>query len=118
MNLRYPIKKFTWDRRGKGLLASEAERREWLGEIEATPARLRAAVAELTEAQLDTPYRPAGWTVRQVVHHLADSHLNAYARFRLTLTEDQPTIQTLRPGALGKTAGCPDGPGGGLAEAA
>jgi hypothetical protein len=94
MDLQYPIKKFAWDRSGEGLLASEAERQQWLGEIEATPARLRAAVAGLTEAQLDTPYRPDGWTVRQVVHHLADSHLNSYVRFRLALTEDEPTIKT------------------------
>jgi hypothetical protein len=64
-----------------------------IGEIEAAPAQFRAAVQGLTEQQLDTPYRPDGWTVRQVVHHLADSHLNAYIRFRLALTEDQPTIK-------------------------
>jgi hypothetical protein len=69
------------------------QRGEWLGEIEATPARLRAAVEGLTEAQLETPYRPGGWTVRQVVHHFADSHLNAYIRFRLALTEKAPTIK-------------------------
>jgi uncharacterized damage-inducible protein DinB len=74
-------------------LASEAERQHWLADIAETPARLRAAVAGLTEAQLDTPYRPDGWTVRQVVHHLADSHLNSYVRFRLALTEDEPTIK-------------------------
>jgi hypothetical protein len=93
MDLQYPIGKFTWDRRGEGLLASEGERQQWLADIEETPARLRAAVAGLTEAQLDTPYRPEGWTVRQVVHHLADSHLNSYVRFRLALTEDEPTIK-------------------------
>jgi len=93
MDLQYPVGKFTWNRSGEGLLASEAERREWLSDIEETPAQLRAAVSGLTEAQLDTPYRPGGWTVRQVVHHLADSHLNAYVRFRLALTEDKPTIK-------------------------
>jgi uncharacterized damage-inducible protein DinB len=93
MDLQYPIGKFAWNRSGEGLLASEAERQRWLAEIEAAPARLRAAVAGLTDEQLDTPYRPGGWTVRQVVHHLADSHLNAYARFRLTLTEDEPPIK-------------------------
>ena len=75
------------------MLASEAERQQWLADIEETPARLRAAVSGLTEAQLDTPYRPGGWTVRQVVHHLADSHMNAYVRFRLALTENEPTIK-------------------------
>jgi hypothetical protein len=98
MDLKYPIGKFTWNRSGEGLLASEAERAEWLNEIEMTPARLRAAVAGLTEPQLDTPYRPDGWTVRQVVHHLADSHLNAYVRFRLALTEDDPPVKTYDQG--------------------
>ena len=93
MDLQYPIGKFTWNRSGEGLLASEAERRGWLADIEETPARLRAAVRGLTDAQLDTPYRPEGWTVRQVVHHLADSHLNSYVRFRLALTEKEPTIK-------------------------
>ena len=64
MDLQYPIGKFAWNRTGEGLLASEAERQEWLADIEELPARLRAAVAGLTEAQLDTPYRPGGWTVR------------------------------------------------------
>jgi hypothetical protein len=57
------------------------------------PERLRAAVAGLTEAQLDTPYRDGGWTVRQVVHHVPDSHMNCYVRFKLALTEDWPTIK-------------------------
>jgi len=57
------------------------------------PMRVRAAVAGLTGAQLDTPYRPGGWTVRQVVHHVADSHTNAFIRLKVALTEDQPTIK-------------------------
>jgi len=57
------------------------------------PERLRAAVKGLSDAQLDTPYRPGGWTVRQLVHHLPDSHMNSYIRFRLALTEDEPTIK-------------------------
>jgi len=61
--------------------------------IEALPAELRAAVAGLDGAQLDTPYREGGWTVRQLVHHVADSHLNAYLRNKLTVTEDEPTIR-------------------------
>ncbi|ANY70994.1 metal-dependent hydrolase [Paenibacillus sp. BIHB 4019] len=65
----------------------------WLADIESVPARLRAAVSDLSEEQLDTPYRPDGWTVRQVVHHLADSHMNAYTRFKLALTEETPTIR-------------------------
>jgi hypothetical protein len=61
--------------------------------IAGTPARLREAVRGLTEEQLDTPYRPGGWTVRQVIHHVPDSHVNAYVRFKLALTEDTPTIK-------------------------
>jgi len=61
--------------------------------IDETPGKLRKAVAGLTAAQLDTPYRPGGWTVRQLVHHLADSHMNAYIRTRLTLTEENPPVK-------------------------
>jgi uncharacterized damage-inducible protein DinB len=93
MDLQYPIGKFSWGRSGEGLLTSEAERQQWLAELAEMPGRLRTAVAGLTEAQLDTPYRPGGWTVRQVVHHLADSHLNSYVRFRLALTESEPPIK-------------------------
>lgn len=66
----------------------------WIREIADAPARLRAAVEALSAEQLDTPYRPGGWTVRQVVHHLPDSHVNAYTRFKLALTEHEPTIKT------------------------
>jgi hypothetical protein len=93
MDLQYPIGKFAWNRSGDGLLACEAERQQWIADIEETPARLRAAVSGLTEEQLDTPYRSGGWTVRQVVHHFADSHMNSYVRFRLALTEDEPTVK-------------------------
>ncbi len=68
-------------------------RAELIGEVEAAPAAFRAALEGLTEEQLDTPYREGGWTVRQVAHHLPDSHMNAYVRFRLALTEDGPTIK-------------------------
>lgn len=64
-----------------------------LSDIAAAPARMREAVAGLSDAQLDTPYREGGWTVRQVVHHVPDSHLNAYCRHKLALTEEQPTIR-------------------------
>ncbi len=64
-----------------------------LTNISQTPANLRAAVTGLSEQQLDTPYRPGGWTIRQVVHHVPDSHLNAYVRFKLALTEEEPTIK-------------------------
>lgn len=88
MDLQYPVGNFQWT----GALTG-AERDALIDEIEATPARLRAAVEGLSEAQLDTPYRPGGWTVRQVVHHLADSHMNSYIRFKLALTESEPAIK-------------------------
>ena len=85
---RYPIGRFD----GKAP-ADEAERSRFIGDIEETPARLRAAIRGLSEEQLNTPYREGGWTVRQVIHHVPDSHLNSYIRFKLALTEDEPTIK-------------------------
>jgi hypothetical protein len=87
-DLRYPIGKFHFD----GPLTEERKQTS-LDDIARTPANLRAAVERLSEPQLDTPYRPGGWTVRQVVHHVPDSHMNAYIRFKLALTEDEPTIK-------------------------
>ena len=69
------------------------ERRELIDQIAAAPSRLREAVRGLDDAQLDTPYREGGWTLRQVVHHVPDSHLNAYTRVKLALTEETPTIR-------------------------
>ena len=86
--LRYPLGRFTY----RGPL-SPAERLACIERIEAAPAAIRRAVEGLRESQLDTPYREGGWTVRQVVHHVPDSHLNAYVRFRLALTEPTPTIR-------------------------
>ncbi len=65
----------------------------WIDDIAALPADLRRTVAQLTDSQLDTPYRPGGWTVRQVVHHLPDSHMNSVIRFKWALTEDRPRIK-------------------------
>jgi hypothetical protein len=87
-DLQYPIGKFKWDG-----AASEQQLRQWIDEIAAAPAHLRVAVQDLTPQQIDTPYRPGGWTVRQLVHHVPDSHLNSYMRFRLALTEQEPTIK-------------------------
>ena len=87
-DLRYPIGKFAW----AGTLTAE-ERSEKFEIIAALPEKLRTAVMGLNNAQLDTPYRDGGWTVRQVVHHIADSHLNAYVRMRLALTEDAPQVK-------------------------
>ena len=69
------------------------QKAKFLDDIEQTPARLEAAVRGLSDKQLDTPYRDGGWTVRQVVHHVPDSHMNSYMRFKLALTEDEPTIR-------------------------
>ena len=85
---RYPIGKF--ERRDQ---LNPDERRAMIDTIAAAPARLREAVSGLDEKQLDTPYRDGGWTVRQVLHHLPDSHLNAYTRLKLALTEDGPVIR-------------------------
>ncbi len=87
-DLRYPIGPF----RPKPTITDD-ERKEMIRQIAETPGLLRKAVDGLSDAQLDTPYRPGGWTVRQVVHHLPDSHLNSYVRFKLTLTEHEPTIR-------------------------
>jgi uncharacterized damage-inducible protein DinB len=88
-DLRFPVGKF----HRPTVPLSDETRRQLVDAIEATPANIRKATTGLNDAQLDTPYRPDGWTVRQVVHHVPDSHLNAYTRFRLALTEDNPTIK-------------------------
>ena len=82
----------------------------WIAEIAALPSQLRAAVQGLTDAQLDTPYRPDGWTVRQVVHHVPDSHMNAYIRTCLVLTEDKPTIKPYMQERWGELAFSRTGP--------
>ena len=87
-DLRYPIGPF----RPKPSITGE-ERKEMIRQIAETPGLLRKAIAGLDNTQLDTPYRPGGWTLRQVVHHLPDSHLNSYVRFKLALTEQEPTIK-------------------------
>jgi uncharacterized damage-inducible protein DinB len=85
---RYPIGKFTFD--GP---PSEAQRDKFIGDIEQAPAALRAAIKNLSPEQIETPYRDGGWTVRQVIHHVPESHMNAYVRFKLALTEVEPTIK-------------------------
>jgi uncharacterized damage-inducible protein DinB len=87
-DLRYPIGQFE--------LVGEPEPAQlavWIEEIAAAPQHLSAAIGGLSPDQLDTPYRPGGWTVRQLVHHVPDSHINAYVRYRLALTEDEPLIK-------------------------
>ena len=85
---RYPIGKFTPPQ-----AVTPALRMQAIDAIAEAPAKLRAAVHGLTDPQLDTPYREGGWTVRQVAHHVPDSHLNAYVRLKLALTENEPTIK-------------------------
>jgi hypothetical protein len=87
-DLRYPIGKFAYDKE-----STPQKRAGWMRDIAELPVKVRAAVAGLSAAQLDTPYRDGGWTVRQVVHHFADSHMNAFIRFKLALTEDTPQIK-------------------------
>jgi len=97
--LKYPIGRFSPP------AGSTAEARAaQIETLRRLPERLRAAVAGLNAAQLDTPYREGGWTVRQVVHHVADSHMNAYVRFKLALTEDWPTVKTYEEAAWARLA--------------
>ncbi|HYG37914.1 MAG TPA: putative metal-dependent hydrolase [Cytophagales bacterium] len=86
--LKYPIGKFQY----QGPY-SEEQKRRFIKEIAETPAILKEAIKNFSEAQLETPYRQGGWTVRQVVNHMADSHMNAFIRFKLALTEENPTIK-------------------------
>ena len=88
-DIRYPVGKFQ-----KQESITDAQREQCIREIAEAPSKLRSAVAGLSDQQLNTPYRDGGWTVKQVVHHLPDSHLNAYIRFKLVLTEQQPNIKT------------------------
>jgi hypothetical protein len=87
-DLRYPIGKFRWPES-----VSAKERVGLIETIASAPARLREVVAGLSEDQFDTPYREGGWTVRQVVHHVPESHMNSYIRFKLALTETEPVVK-------------------------
>jgi len=98
--LRYPVGKFNL---GRGPLTAE-ERKQFTDELATLPERLRHTLSGLNGKQLDTPYREGGWTVRQVVHHIADSHMNAYIRYKLALTEDAPTIRPYKEAAWAELA--------------
>ncbi|MBN8837846.1 MAG: putative metal-dependent hydrolase [Sphingobacteriia bacterium] len=87
MDARYPIGKY------EAKPFSHKQKEEWLLQIKFLPQELELAIQNLDEFQLNTPYRDGGWTVKQLVHHIADSHMNAYARFKLGLTENNPTIK-------------------------
>jgi hypothetical protein len=95
---RYPVGEFV--RPSEPL--TPRQREEYISVIAAAPARLREAVSGLTGAQLDTPYRPGGWTVRQVAHHIPDSHVNAYVRVKLALTEEEPALKGYEEGDWAK----------------
>ncbi len=100
-DLRYPIGKFTWVA-PENETQSAQDRQRYIAIISQLPENMRAAVNDLTPQQLDTPYRPEGWTVRQVVHHVPESHMNAYIRFKLAITEDQPRIKPYNEAAWAK----------------
>ena len=99
MDPRYPIGQFAMPAE-----VAPARRQQAIDEIAATPAKMRAAVKGLRDEHLDTPYREGGWTVRQVVHHVPDSHLNAYVRLKLALTEEKPTIKPYNEAAWAELA--------------
>src|SRR5664279_1604919 len=103
-SLRFPVGKF------QRSTATPAQRAASIAEIQALPTNLRSAVADLTDAQLETPYREGGWTVRQVVHHVADSHLNAYSRIRHALAGDWPTIYAYNEAAWAEFADAKSAP--------
>ena len=92
-DLRYPIGKY------EPQPFSARQREEWITDIKYLPNHIENSVLNLDEHQLETPYRPEGWTVQQLVHHVADSHINAYIRFKLGLTEDRPVIKTYNEAA-------------------
>jgi len=98
-DLQYPIGAFVEDPD-----VTQEKRQRWIAEIAGTAELFRKAVAGLTPQQLDTPYRPGGWTVRQVVHHMADSHAHLYVRFRLALTESDPTVKGYDAAVWGELA--------------
>ena len=104
-NLKYPIGKFLPPRE-----YSEKMFDEWIQTIEDLPKKLRKEIQHLNGEQLDTPYRDGGWTVRQVVHHLADSHMNAYIRFKLAMTEDLPTVKPYFEGRWAELEDAKNGP--------
>jgi uncharacterized damage-inducible protein DinB len=104
-DLRFPIGRFL-----APVALTAEDRARLIGEIRDTPARLHDVIAGLSEQRLDTPYRPGGWTVRQVVHHLPDSHMNGYTRFRLALTEEQPTIKPYDEARWAELADARSGP--------
>lgn len=97
--LKYPIGKFSPEANFTDQIKSAC-----IAAISSFPQKVKEAVDQLSSAQINAPYRPEGWTIHQLVHHCADSHMNAYCRFKLAMTEDTPTIKTYDQGAWAKTA--------------
>jgi uncharacterized damage-inducible protein DinB len=104
-DLRYPVGEFVVDSS-----VTDDKRAVWIRQIAQAPAAIRDAVRGLSDRQLDTPYRPGGWTVRQVLHHVPDSHMNAYCRYKFALTEDNPTIKAYDEAAWANVADTPRTP--------
>lgn len=102
---RYPIGKFEFHKP-----PTSEERSQFINDIAETPAKLRSAIEGLSPQQLETPYRDGGWTVRQVAHHVPESHMNAYIRFKLALTEDEPTIKPYMEDRWAKLGDVPNTP--------
>jgi len=103
--VRYPIGDFALDPD-----VSPQKRRRWMRQMAESPAALAAATRGLSDAQLGTAYREGGWTLRQVVHHLADAHLNGFTRFKLALTEETPKVKTYEEALWAETADGRDAP--------
>ncbi len=106
-DLKYPVGRYQ-----APAAISPNQRTIWIEQMAELPAQLSKAIAGLDDGQLDTPYRPGGWTVRQVVHHLPDSHMNSYTRFRLALTEDSPLIKPYEEGAWAQLSDARTAPAG------
>ncbi|GAA3567632.1 YfiT family bacillithiol transferase [Snuella lapsa] len=104
-HLKYPIGKFE-----SPAIITTSQVEAWISVLDRFPDRLESLVGDLTDEQLDTAYRPEGWTVRQVIHHLADSHLNSYIRFKWTLTEDTPVIKPYNEARWAELPGAKDAP--------
>ena len=105
MDPRFPIGKFSFPES-----VTAEQREQWISEIAQVPQQLRAAIAGLNETQIETPYRDGGWTVRQVVHHVPESHMNAYIRFKLALTENEPAVTAYDEDAWAKLPDVADTP--------
>lgn len=105
VDLRYPVGRYQAPES-----ISTGQRNAWIAELAQLPGNLKQAISGLNEEQLDTPYRPSGWSVRQLVHHLPDSHMNSYVRFRLALTEPTPVIKPYEEAAWAELADAKRGP--------